>query len=844
MYALRLLGSIALEGPDGPVSDRATQRRHLALLALLAAAGRDGCSREKVSACLWPESPSESAGHSLADTIYRLRKELGEDAIEGRSTTLRLNPAVVRADVVDFVRAVEEGDLAGAVALYRGAFLDGFHLKDSSEFEHWRDAEAQRLERRLQTALETLAERAAVQGDPAQAVGWLERLLALDPFNSRTVLRLMEAQAAAGDPANAVKLATQHGELLADELGVELPAELRSFQEQLRAAEVPSAAGAVAERPEPGGAPVPQSAPTTARAPSRPRARPRPWETPALWVWGATATALALWLALGSGEGGVADPEALRLTISLDQGQSIPPGRRVADIEPTPMALSRDGSALVYLVATDSTTRLFVRSLDDFESRGLPGSEGALNPFFSPDGRWVGYVVDGTLKRQSVDGGPPQALTSAPFILGAAWTEADSIVLAPGLSGLVILSAAGGEPVPLTQLDSAQLEWAHMWPELLPDGESLLFDRWLAPDRHDIVWMSMRDREWHTLLTDAGRPRYLPSGHLVFERQELLQIQPFDADRMTLEGSPVPFLEAFKGFFSISGNRLVYLPPVHDPASRRLLRVDRRGDATLLAELPGTVLEPHLSPDGRRLVLLLITIETSGLYTYDLASGQLEWLGEGFWPVPAPGGEWLAYTDGYGILRRRMDGTSDYSERLHPTGHPTSWAADGTLLLDVGGDIWALDTEGQGGARPLVSTEYDESGGRFSPQGDLVAYTSNQSGQQEIYLQPYPGPGGRLMVSANGGVDPVWSLDGRELFFRREAEVWSVSVSAAGALTVGTPRLLFTRPLGRRAVPSYAYDPVGDGFIMSPRDSVVPSEFRVVLNWRADVAERLRGGWR
>ena len=100
------------------------------------------------------------------------------------------------------------------------------------------------------------------------------------------------------------------------------------------------------------------------------------------------------------------------------------------------------------------------------------------------------------------------------------------------------------------------------------------------------------------------------------------------------------------------------------------------------------------------------------------------------------------------------------------------------------------------------------------------------------------------MVSTNGGIDPVWSLDGRELFFRREAEVWSVSVSAAGTLTVGTPRLLFTRPLGRRAVPSYAYDPMGDGFIMSPRDSVVPSEFRVVLNWRADVAERLRGGWR
>lgn len=383
-----------------------------------------------------------------------------------------------------------------------------------------------------------------------------------------------------------------------------------------------------------------------------------------------------------------------------------------------------------------------------------------------------------------------------------------------------------------------------MWPELLPDGESLLFDRWLAPDRHEIAWMSLRDREWHTLLTDAGHPRYLPSGHLVFERGDLLQIQPFDVDQMTLEGSPVPFLEAFKGFFCVSRTRLVYLPAVDDPASRTLMRVDRRGDATLLAELPGTVVEPHLSPDGRRLLLVVITTVSSGLYTYDLVSGQLEWLGEGFWPVPAPGGGWLAYTDGHGVFRKRMDGTSDVSEPLHPAGHPTSWSVNGTLLLDAGGDIWAVDTRGQGGARALVATEYGESGGRFSPQGDLIAYTSRQSGRGEIYVQPYPGPGGRLMVSTSGGVDPVWSPDGRELFFRHGAEMWSAPVSMADGLTVGTPRLLFTRPYGRRAAPSYAYDPVRDAFIMSPRDSVVPSEFRVVLNWRADVAELLGGGWR
>ncbi|HSG09996.1 MAG TPA: BTAD domain-containing putative transcriptional regulator [Longimicrobiales bacterium] len=835
LYALRLLGSVVLEGPAGPLSGRAVQGRQLGLLALLAAAGRDGSSRDRLSAYMWPDAAPESAGHSLADVVYRLRKTLGEGAIEGRSATLRLNPALVRVDLIDFEDAVEEGDLARAVALYRGPFLDGFHLKDSSEFGHWRDAEAQRLERKLQNALETLADRATGNGDPMEAVGWLDRLLALDPFNSRTVLRLMEAQAAAGDPANAVKLATEHGELLADELGVELPAEVRALQEQLRAAEVPSTLGASVWA---GSAPVrPGASPNTATGVAAVPPPSSPWRrsTSVTRLWGATATVLALWLAFGPNGREEADVAPVRLSITLPEGQRIPAGSRVADIEPSPMALSSDGSSLAYVAVKDGSRRLVIRKLDGFETRTLPGAEGALNPFFSPDGRWVGFVANATLMRQSLDGGPPQALSAVPMILGAVWTEADSIIVARGVdSGLSILSAAGGEPVPLTTLDPTHHEeWAHIWPELLPGGESLLFDRWLVPDRHEIAWMSLRDREWHTLLADARRPRYLPSGHLVFERQGQLQIQPFDADRMALSGSPVPFLETFKGFFSVSERHMVYLPAVDDPASRTLLRVDRRGDATPLLELPGTVLELHLSADGRRLLFVVLSDGKPGLHAYDLAGGQLERLGEGFWPVPGPGGEWVAFTDGRGVFRKRTDGTSEVVEHLHPTGHPTSWSAGGTLLLDAGDDIWVVDTEDGVSARALVSTQQGAWGGRFSPGGDMIAYASSQSGRDEVYVQPYPGPGGRRMVSRGGGADPLWSQDGRELFYRRGAEMWSVPVSTDGETTLGAPRLLFKRLYATRAVPSYAHDPATDAFIMSPPDSVVPSEFRVVVGWKA-----------
>lgn len=218
---------------------------------MLAAAGRDGLSRDRLAACLWPEASAESAGHSLADAVYRLRKELGKDAIEGHSTTLRLNFRVIRADVVDFENAVEAGDLATAADLYGGGFLDGFHLRDSIEFEHWKDAEAQRLDREIKTALETLADRAETGGDHARAADWLRRLLALDPFNSRTAMRLMKVLAAGGDPANAVKLAAEHGALLVEDLGVEPPAELQALAERLRVADNGPMRAAQAARPVP-----------------------------------------------------------------------------------------------------------------------------------------------------------------------------------------------------------------------------------------------------------------------------------------------------------------------------------------------------------------------------------------------------------------------------------------------------------------------------------------------------------------------------------------------------------------------------------------------------------------
>lgn len=236
-YSLWLLGGASLKGPDGPLSGYAAQRRQLALLALLASAGERGCSRDKLLAFVWPDATSKSARHLLSDAVYRLRKSLGQDAIAGHTQTLRLNHEIVRADIIDFEILIRADDLAAAADLYNGPFLDGFHLRDSTGFEQWKDSEARRLDQEYQTALATLADRAEAGGDNTGAMHWLRRLLSSDPFNSQTVMRLMELLAAGGDAANAIKLAAEHRVDLAEQLGVEAPAELLALAERLRTAE-------------------------------------------------------------------------------------------------------------------------------------------------------------------------------------------------------------------------------------------------------------------------------------------------------------------------------------------------------------------------------------------------------------------------------------------------------------------------------------------------------------------------------------------------------------------------------------------------------------------------------
>lgn len=307
MYSLRLLGGISLVGPSGPLSGRVTQRRRLALLALLGAARDKGVSRDKLVSYLWPETDSDGARHLLADSIYVLRGALGEEAVQSSGDTVRLNPDVIRSDLEAFDSALERGDLEEAVRLYGGPFLDGFFISDARELEGWVEGERQRLAGEYGGALQSLAEAAEAAADHAEASEWWRHLATHDPFNSRVVLRRMKALAAAGDAANAIQCAREHEALLRAELGIEAPevTALAALLQQKRVSHAPL--------PAPGGPPVGLEAePGMAAATRRERER-RPTVT--LRGWGgrlalgsaAVAVLAVAWLLLrddgaGSGE--------------------------------------------------------------------------------------------------------------------------------------------------------------------------------------------------------------------------------------------------------------------------------------------------------------------------------------------------------------------------------------------------------------------------------------------------------------------------------------------------------------------------------------------------------------
>jgi eukaryotic-like serine/threonine-protein kinase len=559
---------------------------------------------------------------------------------------------------------------------------------------------------------------------------------------------------------------------------------------------------------------------------------------------------------------------------------NLPPGQQLAGLESgLAVALSPDGTHLVYVARQGGTQRIYLRAMDGLESKPLPGTEEAVNPFFSPDGQWLGFFAGSKLMKVSVSGGAAEAVSDASFSGGANWGSQGTILFSPTTNSVLMqVGDAGGAPQPLTRFEKGDA--SHRWPEFLPGDKAVLFVVTTTATSFGnalVAVQSVGRGQRRNLIQRGIYPRYAPSGHLVYAQGGGLVAVPFDPRRLAAMGAAVPVVEgvlqspsigAAQYSFSTTGS-LVYVSGGVQAAQRRLVWVSRNGAEQPLAAPVHAYFAPRLSPDGRRVAVGILEPEPQN-WLYDLARETLTRLTfEGDYnsvPVWTPDGKRIAFisnkegplnifwqlADGSGGLERLT--TSEY---IHT---PQSFSPDGQLLAfyevnpTTQRDIWVLRMGGPSlgptqarMAQLFLRTPFDESAPCFSPEGHWLAYISNESGRYEVYVQPYPGPGGKYQISTEGGTEPVWNPNGRELFYRSGDKMMAVEIATQPGFAAGKPRMLFEGRYEAAPVPISNYDvsPDGQRFLMlkpTEQAQAAPTQINVVLNWFEELKRRVPTG--
>jgi serine/threonine-protein kinase len=482
--------------------------------------------------------------------------------------------------------------------------------------------------------------------------------------------------------------------------------------------------------------------------------------------------------------------------------------------------LSPDGTRLAFVArGSDQRLHIYVRSLDQLQATALSGTENARDPFFSPDGQWIGFFADARLKKISVQGGAAVTLCDALNGRGGSWGQDGTIVFAPdSTSPLSKVSSAGGTPQPLTTLDKQAGEITHRWPQALPGGKAVLFTsntQQLNPEDSDIIVYSLATGQRKTVQRGGFYARYLPSGHVVYMHEGTLFAVPFDLKRLEVTGQPAPILEGVlttlggggaQFSFSDIGN-LVYVAGGTVGQKFSIYWMDREGKFTPLRETPGDYRNPAFSPDGKRLAMDISDGNRRDIWVYEWERDtltRLTFTGEqNSYPGWTPDGQRIVYSSqekggAYNLWWIRADGAGN-PQRLTESKNEqraTSWRPDGNALAfrennpDTGGsgDIMSLPIEGNeqsgwkiGEPKPFVNSAFREDFPAFSPDGRWLAYHSNESGSNEIYVRPFPGPGGKWQISNGGDNYPKWSGNGKELFYRsRDSKIMVATYTASG----------------------------------------------------------------
>lgn len=559
------------------------------------------------------------------------------------------------------------------------------------------------------------------------------------------------------------------------------------------------------------------------------------WRAPgwrrAVWPVLTAAVAVVAWL------GGSSSPEPVqvaRVQIDLPERQQL----TIAPSRSSSFDISADGSRLVYLADSGGSPRIFVRNLRSFETTAIEGTQGALQPFFSPDGNWIGFFRDAALLRVPVSGGAPIVITrTVGATYGGSWASGDRILFATD-SGLFFINTLTAAPVRVP----LQVRFAR-WPHFVTEGTQAL-----VTTDSGVVIANVASNDMKQLMPGSDA-RYLPTGHLVFLNEDRrVRAVPFDLRRRTITGAEFPILDnVFRApgggaaFFAVAPatGTLIY---TEASFNRTLWLVDRNGRETIVPAEPRGYRFPSVSPDGRY-AAVTVDPRPSDLWIVDLMRGTAERQqteGHDGWGVWSPDGKRVAMIlAGSGLSWRSYPFTnSPVPIDSSPFGvYPKQWIAGDQLLAYSGlHDVVTVSIK-DGALRPLVATAADEQEPALSTDGRWLAYQSDASGVTEIYVQAYPDGGERVTVSSGGGVDPVWAPNGTELYFRRGNSIMAVPVRTSGRFQVLGPAVeLFAGRYDFTQTGNWALVPDGR-FLMIKADPTTTTRFRVVLNWFEELKE-------
>ena len=853
----RTLGTLDLRAADGrELHSLLAQPKRIALLAYLCIAQPRGYHRrDTLLGLFWPDSDQEHARTSLRKSLHILRRALGEDAILSRGDEeVAVDFQRVSCDVASFEDLIGGNRFQDAVKLYGGDLLPGFFVDDAAEFEQWLNAERSRLRAAAGRAAYTAAEQLEKTRDYAGAVSLARRSLELADIDERTMRKLITLQFKAGDRASAIETYEAFARHLTAEYQTEPSAQTRSLIEQIRV-------GAEAIAPKTDIGLIDAGAAATPTVSERTRRR-----SPLLYA--AATVAIAIFITAIWGWARPAPSKAVvRYTLAIDSIEAL----ATATPGSGRIAISPDGSRLAYVGGPGN--QLIVRVQNELHATTIPGTENASTPFFSPDGRNVGILRERSIQIAPVDGGPlvtiPSSLTG---VSGASW-GADGYIYVDGSLArpLARVRAQQGAVAEwFTALDTADGESEHSWPVALPNGKGVLFmvtrsgrNARFGQYRFAIAVADTRTGKHHVILDGGAYPRYA-TGRLLYQRGRTLMMVHFDEKSMSVTGTPVSLLggvwlavpsgvtDAAADVAVSANGTLVYAVGAENPDQELVWRTRDGNSLPVDPDWHGFFSDPSLSPDGRRLAISKSVDGRSGdIWIKPLDRGPaVQLTHEGVYnrsPTWMPDGRSVTFSGNiaggkFRLLTKRADGSGETAVQRSDTQNLSNpqWSPDGRWLIfeesrarPGGVGIVGLRPGIDTAAVTVVGSKINATYGVLSPNGHWLAYSGVEPGTSfQIYVVPFPNSGAAEWVIASLAINPMWSHNGNELFYRGAyGDIFAVNVKTSPSFSFGKPKRLFAAPWDQFGPTGYAVSQDDQRFLMIRKLNSVPDKLIVVENW-------------